>query len=247
MDLFVLIVFGIINLIIHFIGAISGGKGLILRPLLIFLGIPIVSVISSSIVAGSIVKIVKIYSFQKFNKIDWKLAKLYFFISGIGGIVGVFFTIYINEKVLEVLLGILILGMGIFLLLNKKIGIIEENKTLSLFQKLYVYPIYFIISILEIIVGGVGSLFSFILIKFHGKSYITASATKTVIHLSTIIASIFFIFFIPINWLLVLVLIISGSIGSYWGVVYGIKKGEVWVKFLTLFVIFISGIKLVFF
>ncbi|NQZ85495.1 MAG: sulfite exporter TauE/SafE family protein [Nanoarchaeales archaeon] len=247
MEIYTLLIIGIVTLLINFFCAISGGKAFILRPLLIFLGVPIVAVISSAIISGTATRLVKIYSYKKLKKIDFKLVKIYFPISIIGSLIGGFLTINLNEEILKFILGISILTIGIFLLTNKKLGLKEEEILLKPKQKIIAYPFYLIKSILLVIVGGVGSIASFILIKFHGKTYITAAATNALINISSIFVSIYFIINTKINWELVITLIIFGTIGSYFGIHYGIKKGEVWVRNLTIIVILISGIKLIFF
>jgi uncharacterized membrane protein YfcA len=247
MEVVVYILIFFISLLIHLLGAISGGKGLILRPTLIFLGIPPIQVISSAVLTGTFTRLSKIYSFQKYKQIDWKLFWIYFPIASLAGIFAAILTVSISESLLKIIFGFVILLIGGILLFDKEIGIKNKKLHLSKKKKIMLLPLFFTTSFFGTLVGGMGSVLSFILMKYHGKTYISSSATKSVIHLSAIFASLYFIYSSTINWNLVLVLISSGIIGTYFGIEIGIKKGNTWIRKLTLIIIILSAIKLIFF
>ncbi|MBI2666842.1 sulfite exporter TauE/SafE family protein [Candidatus Woesearchaeota archaeon] len=54
-----------------FLGAISGGVGLVLRPLLIFIGFPAIAVVGSVRVASVIGEMPGIFLLHKNKKVDW--------------------------------------------------------------------------------------------------------------------------------------------------------------------------------
>ena len=144
MEITTLLFVATLNFFLHVFGSISGGKGLILRPLLVFLGIPIQTVITSAIFSGTFTRFIKVYSFQKYKKVDWSLVKIYFVITSIGAIVGAMITVNTNEEIIKNILGLTIILVGVFLLFDKKLGLEEKKKSLNKKQKTMIYPFYFI-------------------------------------------------------------------------------------------------------
>jgi uncharacterized membrane protein YfcA len=244
-----LILFAIINIFIHLFLAISGGKALVLRPLLIFLGFAPQTVISSAVISGVFTRIISIHAYHKKKLIDWKVSLYFFSLTSIGGYVGAKIIISISNDTIKILIGTFTIIMGILMLTKKDFGIIEKKeKENSYLKRTITLSFGILLGILSVIVGGAGPLFIFILIYFYGKTYITSAPIRTIATLGgTLVAAITFIIYSTINWPLTITLIISSSIGNYLGIYYGIKKGDIWVKNMTLTAILLGGIKLIFF
>ena len=91
-------------------------------------------------------------------------------------------------------------------------------------------------------------MFSSLYVVNYGKSYISASALgKATSYIGTGIASILFIVSGVVDWKLFAVVVPGFLLGSYFGTSFGLKKGEKWIKFLVLVVVFASAIKILFF
>ncbi|MFH1409886.1 MAG: sulfite exporter TauE/SafE family protein [Nanoarchaeota archaeon] len=238
-----------ITLILSFAGAISGGVGLILRPILIFLGVPPVSVIGSMKVAMIIGKVPSVYLFHKHKKLDWRLVWYLVFPMFLGTFIAALMVVTLLQGSITLIMGIFLLAVGITLLLNKNIGLLERK---SPFSKRKRHLIGFfgtvIIAFINTFTGGMGPIFASFYIMTYGKTYISASAlTKAAHYIGAGIASIVFIISGVTDWQLVAALAISVLLGSYYGVKFGIKKGEKWIRYAVLVVVFASAIKMIFF
>lgn len=232
-----------------FIGAISGGIGLVLRPLLIFLGIPAITVVGSVRVAAVFGEIPTIYILHKNKKIDWKLVLLLVIPMFIGSLIAGIAVLSILKGSLELVIGIILLIVGIILLIKKDMGLREKRSKFSkTTANIFGFLGTLIISFFNTITGGMGPMFSSLYIANYGKTYISASALgKTTSYIGTGIASIAFIISGVVDWQLFIVLVLGFLLGSYFGTHYGLKRGEKLIRFLVLIVIFASAIKMIFF
>ena len=249
MDLLTYFLVFIITLIVAFIGAISGGIGLVLRPALIFLGIPAVTVVGTARFSSIFTDLPKIYVFNNHKKIDWKLAAFLVLPMFIGSLLTSIAIVSILKDSFELVIGVLLLMVGTYLLIKKNIGL-EEKK--FRYSKSKTHTISFlgtaIISSINMITGGMGPVFSSFYIAVYGKTYISASALhKTASYIGAGVASIVFIVAKVIDWRLFFVLVPAGALGSYFGTHHSLKKGNEWVRNLVILIVFASSIKMIFF
>ena len=248
MEILTLILVFIISFGTLFIGAISGGVGLIFRPLLIFLGFPASIVVGSVRVASVFGEIPTIYLLHKNKKIDWKLVLFLTIPMFLGSLIAGFLVISVIEGFLEKVMGIMLLIVGITLLIKRNSGLKEQKFKLSKKSNFIGFFGTLIISFFNTITGGMGPVFSSFYIANYGKTYISASALgKATSYMGTGIASILFIVSGVIDWRLFAVVVPGFLLGSYFGTNYGLKKGEKWIKILVLFVIFVSAAKILLF
>lgn len=232
-----------------FIGAISGGVGLILRPLLILIGFPASIVVGSVRVASIFGEIPTIFLLHKNKKIDWKLVFFLVIPMFLGSLIAGLVVVFVVKGYFEKIIGIMLLIAGIILLLKQNIGLSEKGFRFSK-KKSHLLGFFgtLIISFFNTITGGMGPMFSMLYITNYGKSYISASALgKTASYIGTGIASILFILTGIIDWKLFAVVVPGFLLGSYFGTHFGLKKGEKWIRFLVLLVVFASAIKILFF
>ena len=231
-----------------FLGAISGGVGLVLRPLLIFIGFPAAAVVGSVRVASIVGEIPGIFLLHKHKKIDWKLVLFLVIPMFLGSLIAALAVLSILKGILEPVMGIILLVVGIILTLHRKSGLEERKLHLSRIRHIIGFFGTMIISFFNTITGGMGPMFSSLYIANYGKTYISASALgKTTSYIGAGIASIVFIIGGAVDWQLFAALVFGFAFGSFFGVHYGLKKGEGWIRTLVLIVVFASAIKLIFF
>lgn len=249
MELVTLLLIFVIAFCIVFIGSVSGGVGLILRPALIFLGIPAVTVVGTVRFAAVFGDIPTIVLLHKHKKIDWKLVGLLVVPMFIGSLIAGIFVVSILKGSLELVIGILLFIVGIILLVKKNAGLEERKPRFSRKTSNVIgFFVTIILSFFNTIVGGLGPLYSSFYIANYGKTYIKASALgKTTSYIGTGLASIVFVIAGVVDWKLFLVLVIAFSLGSYFGTRFSLKRGEKWIKLLILLIIFASSIKMIFF
>jgi uncharacterized protein len=238
-----LIVFGV-----NFIGVISGGGALIIRPLLILLGVPPQMAIGSTRTANVGTRLIGLTQFHKYGKIDWKLALLLLVPATIGSFVGVQIVVNLDPVTLTKVMGYAILLSGVLLLFKKKIGtVVNEESGPSLGMRLFGAILYGVTTIIATLTGGGGVINNYILIFIYKKSYITSAAVRSVAGFGgAVIGAVLFIYYDLINWHYVILIFLSGGLGSYFGVHYGIHRGEDWVRWIVLIVVFIFGLKMIF-
>lgn len=231
-----------------FLGAISGGVGLVLRPLLIFMGFPAIAVVSSVRVASIFGEIPGVFLLHKYKRIDWKLVSFLVIPMFLGSLIASIAVLSLLKGILEPVLGIILFVVGIILVIYRKSGLKEQKFHLSKIKYIIGFFGTLIVSFFNTITGGMGPMFSSLYIANYGKTYISASALgKTTSYIGTGIASIVFLFGKVVDWHLFFVLVIGFAFGSFGGVHYGLKKGERWIRKLVLIIVFASAIKLIFF
>jgi len=247
MEMITQILFAVAIFLVYFFSVISGGAGLIVRSFLIFMGLPPQVAIGTARLSHLGTKFISLTQFHKYKKIDWKLALILFVPSAIGGILGAQFVASVSEDLLKNLIGIVVIVLGFVLFYNKNVGVLQKEHIQTKFKIFLGFFSVIGTNIVGSVTGGSGILFSYVLIFLYGKTYITASATRKVAgYGGSISSSVFFLYYGFVNWQFVLITLIAGGLGSYFGVHYGIKRGEEWVRKLTLFVIFFIGFKILF-
>ncbi len=249
MEFVLLLAVFILGFATMFFAAISGGVGLITRPVLIVLGFPAATVIASSRVAGVFGDWPGLYILHKNKYIDWKIVGFITVPMVIGSILASIATITLFKTQLNKILGMLLLIAGLLFLFKNNIGIKEKKNR---FSKIKTNILSFLgtipISFFGTISGGFGPIYSFFYIWLYGKSFISSSATwKVASNISSTISAIVFIIAGAVNWTLCVPLALGLMIGSYFGTKHGLKQGETWVRYVVLIVTFAGAIKLLFF
>jgi uncharacterized membrane protein YfcA len=248
MDMLVLLLIGLINFVIVSLFTLSGGIGLVMRPILIFLGVPPQITIGTSRTSAIPGSILAQFVLHKSKKIDWKLAMLLAPMHVLGGLLGIFVITSLDDVILKKVIGVLLLLGGFILIIKNKVGLKKAKASLGKLHLLISWPIIFVLGTLLVIIGGVGPLGRLLFIFGYGKTHIEAAAIQKAINFwQTLVTAGIFIWMVLIDWFLLLALILSGTLGNYVGTKLVLKKGEVYLRYLLLIVIFVSAIKLIFF
>lgn len=248
MDIITLLVIGIISTLVIFLFTLSGGIGLILRPMIMFFGVPPDVTIASSRLSAIPGNIISIFMLNKSKKINWRLALTLAPIYVVGGFLGIFIIINFEETILKQIIGFLLIIAGILISLKKQIGIKKSESRLGKRHYLMSYPILFVAGVFLVLIGGIGPLTRLLFVFGYGQTYIEAAATQKVINFAhTIITAFFFIYFSLVDIWLLITLVIATIIGTYTGTRYGLKKGERYIRILLLVIIFASAVKLIIF
>lgn len=238
----------IASFVSNFFGATTGGVGLIMRPLAIFLGYPVHVVVASANIASIPIRISGLIPFvQRKTSIDWRLGFSLLIPSAIGGLVGAMIALQIPPQMLQRILGMVILAIAAALILNRKKGIEATHIQPSRWRSIAGHSGIFGASIIRTMVGGGGVVMTMILIYLYGKTYLESAALRKVITTGSAVASAVLFFGSGfVDWLFIVVFLVSGSLGAYLGTHYGIKRGEAWVRNLMLVVVVAMGLRLLF-
>lgn len=242
---FNLIVTLVIGIISGFIGAVSGGGGLISIPFLIFLGIPPQIVLATNKFGGLGLCLGGLYKFIKEKKIVWKYAIPLSLLGIIGSIIGSKILLMIDTSFLQKFIGIFLLLLIPTIFIKNSFGL--EDIKVSKKRKVFGYLFYFLIAILASFLGGLGPITMGIVIWFLGLSIIKANATDLFAYFIYSLVSItIFAFNGIIDYKIGMVLLIGMLIGGYLGARTAIKKGNKWVKIIFMVVVIASSVKILF-
>lgn len=237
----------IVGLVTGFFDSVVGAGGLISVPSLIFLGLPPQVAIATDrfgILGQTFAALVK---FWKAKKIVWKFVPILTIISIIGSIIGTNILLNIDQKMLESVIGVFILILLPLIFLKKDLGI--KRNEMSRNKKIIGLVIYFIIMTFGAFFGqGTGPMIFFALTYFMGFTMLEVLATNIIPWFALTISSlVIFALNGIIDYKIGIVLLIGMTAGGYIGAHVAIKKGDLWVKRLFVFLVIISGIKLFFF
>ncbi len=249
MDLLTLFLAFVIAFGTMFIGAISGGVGLLLRPLLILIGFPAPIVIGTVRIADIPGEFPAIFLLHKKKIIDWKLVKIMIPPMFIGSLISGIFILSIPPKTLQLLIGVLLLFVEVVLLIQNRL---RDKKHATSHPTKMRHAVGLIctaiVGFFNVIVGGLVPLLSSLYILNYKKKYIDASVVgKVTLYIGANLASFVFILGNIVNWELSVVLFVGFALGSIFGVRFGLKQGEGWIRALVLIVVFASAIKFIFF
>lgn len=242
------IIIGLVCFVITALFAMSGGVGFLLRPAMIFLGVPpqiTIGTARTSAIPGSIIAQ---YILHKKKKIDWKLVSLLAGPNLLGGLMGVFIIVSLDASTMKRIIGVALIIAGIIFILNKKSGLKKSKPMLGKYHVVFSAPFLFITGGLLVIIGGVGPITRLLYIFGYGKTHIEAAALQKAINFwQTIVTTGFFIAFGLIDYAVMITLIIGSSLGNYVGTKFVLQKGEKYLRVLFIVVVFASAIKLLFF
>ena len=162
-------------------------------------------------------------------------------------IVGALLILELNETLLKTIIAIVIVGSLPFFFYKKELGTKKINT--SNLKKIIGYILFFIVSVLSVIVGAGGATaLLMIMVYFFGYKMVEGYASITIpeFFLALIPAIIFFLYgYLDITASVVIFL--GGLVGGVMGAKTAIKKGDKWLKSILGMVILASVIKIIFF
>ena len=138
--------FVLVGLIAGILGSMIGvGGGIIISPVLTFLGLSPPQVASTSLFAVSSTSISSTLAYSKSKKIQYLLGIKMALLSIPGAIIGSFFSVRIDPGSFKILLAIVLIGTGVYLIYKKSI---LAGNSLS-FQNLWVRILFFPVHLLR--------------------------------------------------------------------------------------------------
>lgn len=239
------IILFITGFVAAFVGANTGGGGLISLPVLIFLGFPPQVAIATNRLAflggftGAAAR------FNRHQAIDWQVAIPISIPAIIGSLIGTYSVLQVPPEAMEKAIAIMMLSALAFILINKKFGRGNEQK-LNPILRIIGYFLFLLVGFIGSFFGAAGGILSsYVLLFFFGKSFIDTAGTRAVQGLlSTLASVIFFSFTNTINWYCGIIITAGMVVGAYIGAGYGLKKGNNWIKKLFAVIVVVAAVKL---
>ncbi len=228
-----------------FSNGMGGSGGLLIVPYMMSVGISPATALATARFAAIPSHILTVWNFNKANQVVWSSLPVLSVLAVVGGLIGTQLIIDIPEQYIYPIIGIVLLALVAFVLLDKGWGVDELKQR----KPAIGYASYFISMIYAGFFGaGASLMLVFSQVKFLGFKAMQAHATDTLIWIIMSIFSVaLFWWYGKIKFDLCLSIFLGMSIGSYLGSKVAIKGGDVWVKYVILLFATIMGVKFLFF
>lgn len=169
----------VIGLVAGFFDSVIGAGGLISVPSLIFLGLPPQVAIATDRFGILGQTLAALVTFWKAKKIVWRYVFIFSAISLIGSLIGATLLLNIDSKILESIVGILILILLPFIFLKRDLGIKRAEKNRG--KKMIGIGVYSLVMVFGAFFGqGTGPLIFYTLTFFLGFTMIEVLGTNLI-------------------------------------------------------------------
>ncbi len=232
-----------------FVDAIAGGGGIISLPAYLFAGLPAHYAAGCNKFSASLGTIIAVKKYFNSGKINLKIALFSAIGSIIGASIGATLALYISESSLQALLLLALPLVAIFLLTQKNLGKVSEEKNYTLKkQAILSIGIGLIIGCYDGLIGpGTGTFLILAFSALLGLELVTASGCAKVSNLASNITSmVIFTFSGKVIFALAIPAAIFSMIGGYVGAKFAIKGGAKYVRYVIFLVLALLFIKTIF-
>jgi uncharacterized protein len=246
MDWWIYLLVVIVGFVAGFINTLAGSGSLMTLPLLIFLGLPANVANGTNRIAILLQNIVAVGSFKKEKVINYKESVWLIVPAIIGSLIGARLAININEEIMRMTIGGLLIVM-FFLILYKpdkwvkgQAGLVTEKPSV-----LKIIIFFFIGLYGGFIQAGVGFFLLSGLVLSAGYDLVKANAYKLLIVLAyTPFALAIFIYNGQVDYKWGLILACGNMLGAFIATKFAVSWGAKYVRYVLLTILFIASLKL---
>jgi len=238
-----------ISLVANIFSAFAGGgAGLIQLPALIFLGLPFAVALATHKVASVALGIGATLRHLKEESLERHFAAM-MLLSGVPGVViGANIIIYVPDRIAEIALGVLTMGLGLYSVCKRDLGLSHQplhRQGISFYQG---GVVLFFIGILNgSLTSGTGLFVTLWLVRWFGLDYRRAVAY------TLILVGLFWNgsgavtlgLLSDIYWQWLPALLLGSLLGGYIGAHLAIVKGNRWIKRVYELITLLVGLKLI--
>jgi len=220
-----------------------GGAALVSVPLLIFTGISIHVVIATQRLAAMIAEFFCAVRFYKAKQLDLNTGLFFGLFAVFGSIIGANISLTIDEKILNLIVSIMLLGVFGLFLVKDKLGLKERLVTKR--NKILTGICVFFLSIYGGFFGAGFGFFVVVLLVLFGFSFTKGAAIGRVIgFFMSLAGTLVFIQSGLINFPYAISLGAGFSIGGWIGISIALKKGNAYIRTLMIIIILLSILRL---
>jgi len=222
----------------------GGGSSAIIIPVMLSLGIPFPLATSAQKVSAMFWVLPAAYNYLRDRKVDWRFLILFSAIGLVGVYIGV---LAINQRLVEIVIGTLLLALVVYVLLKKDLGLAEQGHYSPL-RRSVSYIFAPVLGFYESFFGsGNGILFSIITLKTRGFDFVDALGYYfSVAFLWEVFAVSLFIWKGYFNLPIMISTVVGSIIGGYLGSRYAKYKGNKFIKIMFAIIGTVLGVKLLF-
>lgn len=231
------------------INTLVGGGSIISVPLLITLGLPTHLAIGTNRFAMVFNTGVSAMDYHKKVKYNIRLASFIAVFASIGSFLGANVVLQTDERVLEYIIGVLMLIMGSMIFYKKKLGLEEAKANIPKRNPILIFTLSFLLGIYGGFFGaGISTMFTFLFVSLFGITFIkSAGITRFIVSILSIIAVSIFIINGKIEPFFGLILAMSFVAGAKIGVKLAVKAGNIWIRRLFILLVVASSLRLLIF
>lgn len=228
-----------------FINTIAGSGSLISLPVLMFLGLPADVANGTNRIGILFQSLTAVRKFKKEKQIDIKTETKLIIPAIIGSCAGTLSATNLNEEIMRMTIGGLLVVM-FFIILLKPQKWINGNESQASKSSLLNYIVFTAIGFYGgFIQAGVGFFLLSGLVLSAGYNLVKANAVKVLItFIFTPFSLAIFIFYNQVHFLSGLLLALGGIFGAHIAASISIKKGASFIRYILLIMIFVSALKL---
>jgi uncharacterized membrane protein YfcA len=225
----------------------GGGASIITFPVFLAMGLPFPLVSSVSAVNSVFWVVPAARNYLKGKQVDWVFIGVFSFLGLIGSYLGVLLVVNVNQRILEICVGGVILCLVVYTYIRKGLGL-KRRPIYSRMRQSLAYIFSIPLGFYETVFGS-GNGIAFTMITFYTKGF------DFIEGLGHYYAIAFFWVFFSATLLIskgfydirIMVLSTLGAIlGAHLGSRYARSKGNAFIKFLFVMVGGILGLKLLF-
>lgn len=239
----------ITGVICGIINTLAGSGSLISLPVLMFIGLPVHVANGTNRIGILFQNLVGTVNFKRQKVLDVAVGTRVAVPSVLGSIAGAFIVLELNERAVEIIVGIVLVLMLVPLWYKPDRWLKGLNREEHHVNPIINFIIFFLIGAYGgFIQAGVGVFLLSALVLSMGYDLVKANALKVFINfIFTPFALAVFIYKGQVDITAGLVLAVGNSIGAYLASRYAVSWGPAFVRYVLMVVIVGSGIKLLFF
>lgn len=228
-----------------FINTLAGSGSLITLPLLMFIGLPANVANATNRVGIFLQSAVGAVSFRQNGVFEYREGIWLAVPATTGSLIGAMAAVNLNNEVMEVIIGGLLLFMFFIVLYKPEKWISAKAGKIEGRPKSWQLIIFFLIGLYGgFIQAGVGFMLLAGLVLGAGLNLTKANALKLfIVLIYTLAAIIVFVLNSQIDWLAGITLAAGSMIGAYAGTRFALKKGPAIVRVILLVIIMVSALK----
>jgi len=245
-QLLLLVVSLVANLFSAFAG---GGAGLLQFPALIFLGLPFGVALATHKVASVALGVGATLRHWREGTLERRFA-LFILATGLPGVVlGAAFILQVPDRVAQVSLGLLTIGLGVYSFYNRQLGLEHAPRNRHTHGLVVGGVVLFAIGVLNgSLTSGTGLFCTLWLVRWFGLDY------KRAVAYTLVLVGLFWNgtgavtlgLLGEIRWSWLPALLVGSLVGGYLGAHFAIAKGNYWIKRAFEVVTILVGAKLLF-
>ena len=246
MDILSALIIFFVGMIVSVMGTLIGGSSLFTIPVLILLGLPPHTAIGTDRFGIMGICSAGWYQFHKKKLINYPIGITLAVPVLIGAFIGANIVFEVSESILKLIIIIISVLSLLFLILDPTRGIQGQRRSINRQDYLVGALLTFVIGVYVGFYGAMGgTLLLYVLVFWFGQTFLESAGTLKIAALSmNAMAAVVFAFNGAVNYHMALPMFCGCFIGSYVGAHYSDRIGNVWIKRLFIFLLFVLILKL---